>query len=270
MDQGHRAEFVGMDIKAPTGLDAYYDRLGVDWGYVQHDLNHAPWPFEDASFDLVMARNIALALDPRTYSKTVTEYVRVLKPGGTLEIWEQDFTVRSMRRKIQDKSSRELDMLGVYPVADNSDFAPAINPFIAQVNTWMTEGMAELLLPPMPCSFVEPMFKGHLVEGSENLDVVEGKRVAIPLSFEAMHWEITEDNKPRSLSQDQMMIRRTALESFINMVEAMEPLLRSASRKGESAWDAWFSKAKKDWLEKGGLAFGECLELGVWSVKKAM
>lgn len=264
--RGHHIEFVGLDIKAPIDIEGSYRQLGMDFEYVQHDLNQAPWPFENESFDLIMARNIALALDPRKYSSVVLEYGRLLKPNGTLEIWEHDFTVRSMRPKIQEHAG-DLEQLGLYPVLDNAEFGPATDPYITQLNTWVTNGFAELLLPTLPCSYIQSMFTGNLVEGSEAFDIVDVKRVAIPLNLDSVVWE-TKGKVPRTLSDDQMVIRRTALENFIEMVEALEPFVRSASGKSQSAWDAWLSKAKWNWLKNDGLAFGECLELGVWSVKK--
>lgn len=270
--RGHRVEFVGMDIKAPTaGLDGYYAQMGMDWEYVQHDLNEAPWPLATASFDLVMARNLALALDPRAYSKTVMEYMRVLKPGGILEAWEHDYNIRSMRPRIQERSAEEgLEELGLYPVCDNGDFGPAANSYAAQLNSWITAGFAAMLMPPMPCSYLQAMFGGHLVEGTEDLDITHVKRVAIPLNLEATRWEKTKDGTPRVLNGDQAVVRRTALESFITMVDALEPLIRAASGQSQAGWDAWLNKAKRNWLEEGGLAFGECLEMGAWSVKKSI
>lgn len=264
--RGHHVEFVGMDIKAPIGIEGLYRRLGMDFEYVQHDLNQAPWPFEDESFDVIMVRNVALALDPRRYSNVVLEYGRLLKCGGTLEVWEHDFTVRSLRPKIQDQAG-DLDALGVYPILDNAAFGPATDPYVTELNTWITASFSELMLPTMPCSFVQSMFSGHLVEGSEVFNMTEFKRVAIPLNLESMVWE-TKGKVPRILNDEQMVIRRTALESFIEMIEALEPFLRTASGKGQSAWDAWLSKAKWSWLKDDGFAFGECLEMGVWSVKK--
>lgn len=265
-DRGHQIEFVGMDIKAPIGVDDSYQQLGMNFEYVQHDLNQFPWPFEDGSFDLLMARNIVLALDPRQYDKTVFEYRRLLKTGGILELWEQDFNIRSMRPKIQENIG-DLDALALYPVLNNAAFGPATDPFIAQLNNWVTAGFAELLMPTMPCSFIQAMFNGHLVEGVEYFDIVNVKRVAIPLNQESMSWE-TKRNEPRTLSEDQLVIRRVALESFIEMIQALEPFVRTTSGKSGAAWDSWLAKAKESWLEKGGLAFGECLELGAWSVRK--
>lgn len=294
--RGHRGavEFVGMDIKPPSagglGLDAEAD---ASWEYVQHDLNQHPWPFPDGAFDLVMARNIALALDGRHYSETVQEYVRVLRPGGTLELWEHDITLRALRPEVRHyrqqqqqqqqeqreqssppPPSKDLAVLGVYPVADSAAFRAAVNPHATQYNTWVTAGLADVELPTMPCSYLDAMLRGHLVGASEDLDT-EGmlvKRLAIPLSVRPMAWERDHEGEGEveALGPDQEVIRRTALENFVAMVEAFGPMLQAKSGMDPSDWDLWLGKAKRDWLEGGGFAFGECMEVGVWSLKKNM
>lgn len=298
--RGYDIEFVGMDIKPPAGgIDDGYRHLGTDfsWEYVQHDLNQYPWPFPDGYFDLVMARNIALALNGRHYSETVQEYVRVLRPGGTLELWEHDTTLRALRPEVRhyqqkhqqhqpppsplssspspsSSSSSDLTLLGVYPVADSAAFRAAVNPHAAQYNTWVTAGLADVELPTMPCSYLDAMFRGHLVGGSEDLNTESMlvKRLAIPLSVAPIIWERDQQKRGQgeALGPDQEVIRRTALENFVAMVEAFGPLLQAKSGMGQADWDVWLGKAKKDWLEGGGFAYGECMELGVWSLKKHM
>lgn len=304
--RGHDVEFVGIDIKPLPGSTGggvggggsnsnNSSDTGVAdfrWEYVQHDLNQFPWPVPDGAFDLVMARNIALALDGRRYSDTVQEYVRVLRPGGTLELWEHDVTIRALRAPSPTPEVRrgsgsqhaaaaaaavaaDLAKLGLYSAADNASFRPAANPYAAQYNTWLTAALADLELPTMPCSYIDAMFRGHLVDGSEDLETenMTVKRVAIPLCAGPMSWEQQQQQQQRggsvALGPDQEVIRRTALESFVGMVEAFGPLLQEKSGLSIQAdWDAWLGKAKRDWLEGGGFVFGECVELGVWSLKK--
>lgn len=257
--RGHTAEFVGMDLKAPLpGAETYYSALGMRWSYIQHDLNNTPWPVADASFDLVMARNITLALDGSGYSAIVQEYVRVLKPGGTLELWEHDTTIRALKK--QDAAP---DARGVYPGLDNAHFGPARNRFVAQYNAWLTAGLADVRLPTVPCSYIEAMFGGHLVESSDELDMVCTRRVAVPLG--ASEEEEEEEEEPDG---EHEVIRRTALENFVRMVEAFEPLLRAASGLSQKSWDDWLNEARKDWWLGGGFASGECLELGAWSLRR--
>lgn len=267
--RGHQLQFVGMDMKPSQGMDNCFSQLGMDWEYVQHDINDFPWPVSDGEFDLVMAKNVVLALHPRKYPRIVKEYARVLKTGGILEIWEHDATVRVVKPQAQKaKETRsDLDILGLYPVMNNSTFCPATNKYAVQYNAWLTAGLSELELPVMPCSAIEGLFEGHLVDGSEYFNLIDTKRIAIPLGVKGVIWEQGED-RGRMLSTDQMAIRRTALDNFTAMVEAFEPIIKAQSGKNQTDWDIWLSKAKKDWLEGSGFASGECLELGAWSLRK--
>lgn len=269
---GHRAEFVGLDVKPiPTGVEAAYRESGMKWQFIQHDINDLPWPMADGSFDLVMARNLCLTLDCTKYSETVQEYVRVLKPGGILELWEQDTTIRALRPKVRDRAAEpisvELAQLGLYPVLDNSAFGRAADCHVADFNGWIKSGLADLRLPTEPCSYIEAMFGAHLVEGSEKLEMQIKKRAAVPLAGEPLIWEM-DGSRPRELGNDQKAVRCMALEGLIALVEAFQPVLRTKSGANQAAWDAWLDKAKKDWLAKGGFAKGECLEFGAWSLRK--
>lgn len=265
--QGHRISFVGLDIKPPPEVHDSYQKLGMDWHYIQHDLNQVPWPIPDGSFDVIMAKNIALALNGREYGKTLGEYARVLKVGGTVEIWEHDSIVRNLRPRILDTQiDPDLSNLGVYPAGDSSLLCTALNPYVTDYNSWVTAGLATRELPAVPCSFIDAMSSGHLVEGADAFDVAFVKRVAIPL--DSMNWELLQDHTPRPLSKEQKAIRQTALDIFIGMVEALDPLLRAASGKSQGAWETWVTMARKNWLQDGGFCFGEFLEFGAWSLKK--
>lgn len=283
-ERGHRVSFVGIDIKAPPDVDECYRALGMDWQYIQHDLSETPWPVADESFDVVMAKDLALALNGRAYSNVVLEYVRALKPGGTLEIWEHDFILRNLQPKIQDApvldtpAGARLGLMGVYPADNNSLLRPSTNRYAIEYNTWITAGLAARELPVAPCSFVTAMLGGHLVEGVEKLGGMLTRRIAVPLG--PVSWERERgdgcggggdgdgEDRPRVLSDEQRAIRQATLETFVGMVEAFEPILRDASGKDQGAWDTWATKAKKDWLQDGGFALGEFLELAAWSMKK--
>ncbi|KAF3763931.1 S-adenosyl-L-methionine-dependent methyltransferase [Cryphonectria parasitica EP155] len=275
-------EFVGLDIKPPPpDAETCYEGMGMTWEYVQHDVNDTPWPLPDNSFDLVMIRNVALALDSSKYSQLVQEYVRVLRPGGTLELWEHDYNIRSMRPSIQQRQQQQnhagggdqskLDKLGLYPISESRDFGPASNACVAEYNAWIKTALADLHLPTMPCSYIETMFSGHLVEGSEDLDMMRVERVAVPFGGAegGVSWEQQQNmGGPRILTAEQEVVRRTALEGFVGMVEAFEPLLRAGGELSQVAWEDWIGKARKDWLQDGGFGLGECLEFGVWSLRK--
>jgi SAM-dependent methyltransferase len=69
--------------KAPnvTNLDGYEgEGVNVVW-----DLSKTPLPFEDKSFDFIIANHV-LEHIPNWY-ECFKELARILKPGGTLEIW---------------------------------------------------------------------------------------------------------------------------------------------------------------------------------------
>lgn len=265
--RGHpRVEFVGLDIKAPSvDLDEYYEELGMNWQYVQHDVNDTPFPFEDGSFDLIMVRNITLAIDPPKTPHVVGEYARLLKKGGTLELWEHDVTIRTMLPSIQNRNSQGLDELGLYPWSSPTDFSAPTNPFAVELVGWM---LAVQSLAMQPCSHLQTFFEGNFLEGCEFFDITHAKRLAVPLYPGAMDWETTEDGEPRALSEEQTVIRSMMLDSFVNMVDAMAPAIMDISGKRHSDWDEWFSQAKRNWLQEGGLRSGECLELGTWSMTK--
>lgn len=275
---GHRISFVGIDIKPPPeGVDECYRALGMDWQYIQHDLSETPWPVEDESFDVVMAKDLALALNGRAYSNIVKEYIRALKPGGTLEIWEHDYILRNLRPSIQDVSVPDTpagtspSRMGVYSADNSSLLRPATNPYAVEYNHWITTGLAARELPAVPCSFISAMLGAHLVEGAEKLGNMVTRHIAVPLG--TINWERDSEvpgneENPRVLSEEQNAIRQTALQTFVGMVEAFEPILKSGSGKDQGEWDAWFAKAKKDWLQEEGFAFGEFLELAAWSLTK--
>jgi SAM-dependent methyltransferase len=87
---GHKnVEFVGLDI-AP--LAANLKEQGINWIFVQHDLRLAPLPFSDETFDFVFAKDLSLVLQTTgQVDRVMEEYMRVLKPGGILEMWECKF-----------------------------------------------------------------------------------------------------------------------------------------------------------------------------------
>jgi len=59
---------VGLDIRAGEGVD------------IVHDLNRYPWPFEDNSFDVVIANHCLEHLEDVV--RAVEECYRILRPGG--------------------------------------------------------------------------------------------------------------------------------------------------------------------------------------------
>lgn len=263
--RGHQVSFVGIDIKAPTGVNESYQNLGMDWQYIQYDLREPEWPVEDGSVDLVMARNMALVFDGLGYSHATSEAVRVLKPGGTFELWVHDFVIRSLKPEVQAECDPDHTRLGVYPIGKTDSLGPPINPYIKEYNTWLTTALGDLGLSAMPSALVGPLLTGHLVEGAEALEEIISKRVAVPLS--TIKWE-REGGRPRVLTKDQAAIRQSTRDNFIGMVEAFESLLRNPHLRRDYEWEEWLERAKVDWMQRSGLSMGECLEFGVFCFKK--
>ncbi len=52
---------------------------------VQWDLNKTPLPFKDNEFDLILANHLMEHLE--NWWECFSEFARILKPGGRLEIW---------------------------------------------------------------------------------------------------------------------------------------------------------------------------------------
>ncbi|RUS30288.1 S-adenosyl-L-methionine-dependent methyltransferase, partial [Jimgerdemannia flammicorona] len=78
--------FVGTDVATvfPT-----HDQIPKNCSFVQ--ANTLQLPFEDASFDFVYQRFMGLAFSPSEWKIAMKEIVRVLKPGGWIEIAEGNF-----------------------------------------------------------------------------------------------------------------------------------------------------------------------------------
>ncbi|KUI71359.1 hypothetical protein VM1G_06760 [Cytospora mali] len=72
------------------------------WDFVQHDLRTLPLPFPDEEFDLIMGKDLSLAVSTPHYQSLIEEYIRILKPGGTLELWECDHPIRMLRPHVPD------------------------------------------------------------------------------------------------------------------------------------------------------------------------
>ncbi|KXX81476.1 hypothetical protein MMYC01_201755 [Madurella mycetomatis] len=69
----------------------------MTWRFVQHDIRKLPLPFPDGSFDFVMVKDMGLAVPMTLQQGLMDEYIRILTPDGTVEIWETDHTIRMLR-----------------------------------------------------------------------------------------------------------------------------------------------------------------------------
>lgn len=69
----------------------------MQWNFVQHDMRVLPWPFADEELDLIMGKELSLALPTDLFTGLIDECLRILKPGGVLEIWDSDHPIRMLR-----------------------------------------------------------------------------------------------------------------------------------------------------------------------------
>ncbi|KAI1166266.1 hypothetical protein F5B18DRAFT_659763 [Nemania serpens] len=284
---GHSSiSFTGMDI-VPLGGSGTSSAVKPDkemrWEFAQHDIRQLPWPFVDGEFDLVM-------------------YLRVLKPGGVLEYWETDSTIRMLRphapknapiRPHDDDTSSDggddednAERMGAYVMTTNTPISAPLNPYLVEYNGWSSKALEARGLSAVPCTLIG----AYLLQEAESLTDVHSKRLAVPLS--EIRWEregvggvVTKDGKSyidsqKGKSKDndwksgspvtaaQSALRRTALETTVSFILSLEPLLREVSGKSQEEWDTWAGKMTNDLLREGGTSWGECLEVGVWTSRK--
>ncbi|KAH8652560.1 hypothetical protein BX600DRAFT_97435 [Xylariales sp. PMI_506] len=303
---GHGSiSFTGMDMVplCGTGPDPNSKPDNdMNWRFIQHDMRRLPWPLQDGEFDLVMVKDMSVSA-PGQYSQVfMDEYLRILKPGGVLEIWETDLTVRMLRPHVpaaqstapaEDSESDSEDeddasRLGAYVVTANTPLSAPLNTYLVEYNGWLSKALDQRYLSAVPCTLIGPMLLQE-----DGLVEVRSKRLAVPLS--EVRWEregvggvVTKDGKSyidsmkgkgkaadlktgkggKSLTGAQAAIRRTALETTVGLIQALEPVLREVSKKSQDEWDGWAGKMTNDLLKDGGTSWGECLEIGAWSARK--
>jgi SAM-dependent methyltransferase len=288
--QGHTVSFVGLDV-APISVNSGDKPNGIKWRFVQHDLRRTPLPFKDGEFDLVMAKDLSLVSGATSaQGDLMDEYIRILAPGGTLEIWDSDHTIRmllpqeSAKRRPHtttspddDSSSEEEDedeahatATGTYLLSPSTPFKEAQNSYFQDYNDWLLTVLTQRGLPPSPCTLIRPL----LVQ-EPDLTAIQTRRLAIPLGHPK--WEVDHTKHPpnskspppkRQLTTGQAALRHTALYGVSMFLQSMEPLLKEASGKNQREWDRWAGLAMEDWFGRNGASWGECLEVGAWWATK--
>ncbi|KAK5996073.1 hypothetical protein PT974_04500 [Cladobotryum mycophilum] len=297
--RGHSGiSFTGIDIaplapdsNSSIGIEAMKPDSDMKWKFIQHDLRQTPWPLPSEEYDLIMTKDMSLAVTNMDQQRFIDEYVRLLRPGGTLEVWESDHLIRMLKPHIpaavsSDDADEQLaaSSLGCYVMNANTPLSGPLNPFLGEYNQWITRALENRNLNPVPCTLIGPV----LLQESEALTDVRSRRMAIPLS--ELRWEregvggvITKDGKPifesrgkelgpkmerKTLTAGQIALRQTAMLTVVQQAQSMEPLLREVSGKSQDEWDAWLGKMMGDLMNEGGASWGECLEIGAWSAKK--
>ncbi|EME77622.1 uncharacterized protein MYCFIDRAFT_89050 [Pseudocercospora fijiensis CIRAD86] len=288
--RGHAVEFVGLDI-AP--LASNLKRQGVNWKFVQHDLRRVPLPFDDGEFDLIMLKDLSLLIPVvgQQHDKTLTECIRICRPGGTLECWDSDHVIRSLLPNPPPQPSRNLreqeaaEETATFAIQPGHPFAPAQNNYLQDANIWIAEALDRRKLHPTPCVRIAEMLTME-----PDLEDLGFRRVAIPLG--ELRWEkdapkakriIKGHDSPMSvgsrrapshtqfLTPEQAALRQTALLTVVQMIESFEPMLKEASGKSSEEWSLWWGSMMTELLDPTETALtGECLELGAWWATKSL
>ncbi|KAK4138507.1 hypothetical protein BT67DRAFT_370609 [Trichocladium antarcticum] len=208
---------------------------GMDWRFVQHDLRKLSLPFPDSSFDFVMVKEMGFATTMTMQQGVLEEYIRVLSPGGTLEIWETDHVLRMLRPHVpepqpagpsaaaattgphpasvenapdeDDEPTPNTNTttttapdnpadLGAYLMTPNTPLSTPLNNFLVEYNGWIQRALEARVLPAVPCTLIRPL----LMQEAEALTGIGSRRLAVPLS--EIRWEregvggvVTKDGK---------------------------------------------------------------------------
>ncbi|KAG8160740.1 hypothetical protein KVR01_009004 [Diaporthe batatas] len=72
------------------------------WNFVQHDVRVLPLPFPDEEFDVIMCKDMSMSIPLDHFSCLIDDFMRLLKPGGVVEIWECDHPIRMLRPHVPD------------------------------------------------------------------------------------------------------------------------------------------------------------------------
>ncbi|KAL7896194.1 hypothetical protein HDV63DRAFT_170156 [Trichoderma sp. SZMC 28014] len=298
--RGHGGlSFTGVDI-APLGPDnsssASDDAMkpsgDMQWKFIQHDLRQIPWPIPSEEYDLVMVKDVSYAVTNKMMPTFIEECIRMVKPGGTFEMWDSDHLIRSLRPHVPTSTVSAEDAeqqaaaasLGAYVINPQTPLTAPSNDYINEYNSWLSKALESLDIHPLPCTIIGPT----LIQEYETLGDVRSRRIALPLS--EFRWEkegiggvITTDAKTESkgkeppstpradkktLTAGQIALRQTALLTQVQEIQALEPILREVSGKSQDEWDMWLGKMMSDLMDDNRTSLSECLEFGAWYAKK--
>jgi SAM-dependent methyltransferase len=225
-----------------------------------------PLPFDDDEFDIVVMKDLSMVIPLGTPSQRILdEATRILKSGGTLELWETDHIIRSILPHPPPppgKNPQEYACAvstGTFLISPITPFTEVQNKYLQDSNTWIQEALDRRKLSPTPCARMSQM----LLQETETLYDVENRRVAIPLG--ELRWEreqASERNAAKrrnsevnattkvkkgsvnfdsaTLTEEQAALRYTALLVVIQMIESLEPLLKEVSGKNQEEWQRWW------------------------------
>ena len=288
-----KISFTGLDI-APLAPDL--SPLGLDWQFVRHDVGEHPLPFREGEFDFIFIKDASFcraASEIRTAS--IEEYLQFLRPGGVLEVWESDYEFRTLLPHpsipsklsgVTERDIRQAEDTATYLISPSTAFAKSKNKFLQDYNTWVKAALEKRSFTATPCTMVSWAFTSV----PDKCKRVGSRRVAIP--FGEVRWEqegivggignALKQNRnepapaaerqsnvePRTLTEEQAALRRTALATTIQFMESLEILLKEESGKTQDEWDRWWAGMTNELIEQNGTFNGECLETGAWWCQK--
>lgn len=289
--QGHsNISFTGFDI-APLAPD--HKLPGLDWRFLQHDLRNRPWPFSDGEFDFIFVKDAGLCVPEGSFEDDpLDEPMRLLKPGGVLEVWESDHLFRTLLPHpaipagTPEEIVEQAELSGTYIISPGTAFATPQNKYLLDYNAWAQKAFEKRHLTLVPCALTGWAFSSD----PDAIGEIGSRRIAIP--FGDVRWEQEPaggvsvqakghirgksvatagkqpSTEPRVLTPDQAALRHTALMTTIHFIEGLEHILKAESGKRQDEWDRWWAGMTHDLLEQNGTFNGDCLELGAWWGRK--
>ena len=274
-ERGHpHVSFTGIDI---ISVAPDLRKQGVNWRFERHDLRQGRLPFKDETFDFVFIKDAGMCpSSPAQEASGLREPLRVLKPGGVLETWDSDWVFRSLlpnpapARKRSTRDLQVADATATYTFSPATPFTKAQNRYLQDYNSWIESAFDRRKMSALPCATIGLSFTSDM----DAFDMVDSRRIAIPLGH--MRWErddVTLKNKDAgmqhyTLTEAQVAIRKAALETVLQMIEGLEPILMEASGKSADEWERWWAAMRADMCQGTGPASGECLEVSAWWARK--
>lgn len=270
--RGHpNVSFTGIDI---ISVAPDLSKQGVNWHFQRHDLRRSRLPFPDGFFDFVFIKDAGMCpSSPAQQASGLGEPLRVLKSGGVLETWDSDWVFRSLlpnpapARRRPSRDHEIADATATYTFSPATPFTKAQNRYLQDYNSWIESAFDRRKMSALPCATIGLSFTSDM----DAFDMVDSRRIAIPLGD--IRWERDAQNKGsgtqhRALNAEQIAVRKTALQTVLQMIEGLEPILMEASGKSADEWERWWSAMKADMCQGSGPASGECLEVSAWWARK--
>ncbi|KAH8748674.1 S-adenosyl-L-methionine-dependent methyltransferase [Diaporthe sp. PMI_573] len=105
------------------------------WNFVQHDVRLLPLPFPEEEFDVIMCKDMSMSIPTDHFSTIIDDFMRILKPGGVVEVWECDHPIRMLRPHVPDTPAT-----GPFPAPPPT---PSTEDSAASAPATATDGTAE-------------------------------------------------------------------------------------------------------------------------------